>query len=135
MTAMMIAEVMAVYRNKEMSVRARNGRWAILILLLVGLSTPALAQDNQRVLQAFENQAETKEQANDTLTISTRKKHKILFFMGITLLIGVFVTAGLGIAMGVYGKPVFVAHMLSAGLTVTLALIHAIVAIVWFFPF
>lgn len=118
-----------------MSVRARNGRWAILILLLVGLSTPALAQDNQRVLQAFENQAETKEQANDTLTISTRKKHKILFFMGITLLIGVFVTAGLGIAMGVYGKPVFVAHMLSAGLTVTLALIHAIVAIVWFFPF
>jgi hypothetical protein len=107
----------------------------ILVLILLGLSIPVLAQDNQRVLQAFENQAEKKEQMDDVLTISTKEKHKILFFMGIALLIGVLVTAGLGIAMGVYGKPVFVAHMLFAGLSVTLALIHAIVAIVWFFPF
>ncbi len=102
--------------------------------MLMGLSIPATAQDNQQVLQAFESQAEKKAQT-DALVISTKEKHKILFFMGIMLLVGILTTAGLGIAMGVYGKPVFVAHMLSAGLSVTLAIIHAIVAIVWFFPF
>lgn len=108
---------------------------AIMMLMLLGLSIPVPAQDSHRVLQAFENQAEKKGQLNDTFTISTKEKQKILFFMGIFLLIGLLTTAGLGIAMGVYGKPVFVAHMLFAGLSVTLAVIHAIVAMVWFFPF
>jgi hypothetical protein len=130
---------MAAYWNNKKTLRAYStGCWAgtlIMVLILLGLSIPVPAQDNQRVLQAFENQTEKKQQMDDVLTISTKEKHKILFFMGITLLLGVLVTAGLGIALGVYGKPVFVAHMLSAGLSVTLALIHAIVAIVWFFPF
>jgi len=45
------------------------------------------------------------------------------------------VTGGLGVAMGVYGKQVFVAHMICAGLSMTLAIAHAIVGIVWFYPF
>jgi hypothetical protein len=37
--------------------------------------------------------------------------------------------------MGVYGKQVFVAHMITAGLSVTLAIAHAVAALVWFNPF
>jgi len=36
--------------------------------------------------------------------------------------------------MVVFAKPVFVAHMIFAGFSLTLAIAHAIVAIVWFFP-
>jgi len=67
--------------------------------------------------------------------ISTKQKHTILFVMGSTLLLLVLTTAVLGISMAVYGKQVFVWHMISAGLTVTLALAHGIAAAVWFFPF
>lgn len=74
-------------------------------------------------------------QAGDVGEISDRNKHIILFIMGSALLVLVLVTASLGVAMGVYGKQVFVAHMLAAGLSVTLAIAHSIVAIVWFFPF
>ncbi|MEO5573716.1 MAG: hypothetical protein ABIR48_04455 [Gammaproteobacteria bacterium] len=130
---------MTFFRTNKKALRARgSGQLTgvlIVLLIMFGLSMPVSAQDNQRVLQAFESQTDKRVQLDDALAISTKQKHKILFFMGITLLIGVLVTAGLGIAMGVYGKPVFVAHMLSAGLTVTLAIIHAVVAIVWFFPF
>ena len=58
-----------------------------------------------------------------------------MFVMGVPLLILLLVTGALGIAMGVYGKQVFVAHMVFAGLTMTLALAHAVVGIVWFYPF
>lgn len=134
---MTINSIRAACREDQRPVKAgwQRAGMTLVILILLGLSIPVPAQDNHRVLQAFENQAEKKQQTDDALTISTKQKHKILFFMGISLLIGLFVTAGLGIAMGIYGKPVFVAHMLSAGLSVTLALIHAVVAIVWFFPF
>ena len=40
-----------------------------------------------------------------------------------------------GIAVAVFGKPLFLVHMILAGLTVTVALIHVIVGVVWFFPF
>jgi hypothetical protein len=53
----------------------------------------------------------------------------------VTLLILILLTAAMGIRMGIYGKDVFVAHMVLAGLTVTLAIAHAIAAIVWFNPF
>ena len=62
-------------------------------------------------------------------------QHEILFYMGVTLLLFVFLTAGYGIAMGMLGKEVFVQHMICAGITVFLAVAHSIVAIVWFFPF
>jgi hypothetical protein len=55
--------------------------------------------------------------------------------MGAALLIFIIVTAALGIAMAIYGKRVFVAHMIFAGFSVTLAIAHSVVAIVWFFPF
>ncbi len=67
--------------------------------------------------------------------ISTKQKHMTLFVMGITLIILIVTTAVLGISMALYGKQVFLWHMICAGLTVTLALAHGVAAIVWFFPF
>ena len=66
--------------------------------------------------------------------ISTQRKHVILFWMGGALLILVLMAAGFGVAMGVFGKDVFVWHILSAGLATTLAIAHAVVAFVWFYP-
>ncbi len=71
----------------------------------------------------------------EAIQISDQKKRIVLFTMGISLLILLLTTATLGIAMVVHGKQVFVAHMIFAGLSVTLAIAHSVVAIVWFFPF
>jgi len=64
-----------------------------------------------------------------------KAQHEILFYMGVTLLVFVLLTAGFGIAMGMLGKEVFVQHMVCAGITVFLTVAHAIVAMVWFYPF
>jgi len=69
------------------------------------------------------------------LKVEAQKKHKILFIMGVCLLIGILTTAGLGLAMALGDKPVFMWHMAVAGMTVTLAIAHAVTSIIWFFPF
>jgi hypothetical protein len=68
-------------------------------------------------------------------TLSDQRKHLILFILGAGLLACVIITAALGVSMAIYGKRVFVAHTIFAGFTVTLAITHAAIAIVWFFPF
>lgn len=116
--------------------RLHGVHWICIGVFLVAfwsISTPVSATDSQGVIQAFEEQSVASDSAS--MESDKKEKHQILFFMGMLLLIGILTTAGLGIAMGVYGKPVFVAHMVSASLSVTLAIIHAIVAIVWFYPF
>ncbi len=72
---------------------------------------------------------------SDVVSIPDKKKRLVMFFMGVPLLIFILLTAALGIAMGMYGKPVYVPHMVCAGLSVTLAIAHAVVGIVWFYPF
>lgn len=67
--------------------------------------------------------------------LSDQRKHLILFILGICLLACILITAVLGINMAIFGKRVFVAHTVFAGFTVTLAITHAVIAIVWFFPF
>ena len=95
----------------------------------------AAVRSNETVIQEFVKQDERtqiailKERQADA-----RTKHQILFLMGITLLVCILTTGGLGIAMAVYGKQVFIPHMLFAGLSATLAIVHAVVAIVWFYP-
>lgn len=64
-----------------------------------------------------------------------RDQHQILFFMGVLLLISILLTAGFGVSMAMLGKEVFVPHMIFAGISVFLSIAHAVVAIVWFFPF
>jgi hypothetical protein len=134
-----------------MPARVMQRRWYALLpplVLLFGLiaTGPAFGADEAHatdqsgvdttsdvhVIQQF-----TKDQdmLSEVVKISDHEKQIIMFSMGIALLIMLVVTAVLGISMAVYGKQVFIPHMVFAGLSVTLALAHAVVAIVWFFPF
>jgi len=115
-------------------------RLGVFICLL--LSGPIMAAESEAkqselsgdigVMQAF---ATEQAEEGKAVRISDQRKHFWLFVMGIMLLTLILLTATLGILMGIYGKDIFIAHMLTAGLTVTLAIAHAIAAIVWFNPF
>lgn len=112
----------------------------LIAALLCPLSpfAPALAADrsSETVIQEFVKQEERAKLGQlEKQQAETRKKHQILFLMGLALLISILTTAGLGIAMALYGKQVFIPHMVMAGISVTLAIVHAVVAIVWFYPF
>ena len=89
-------------------------------------------QGSASVIQSF---ASDKSAKSELVQIEDQTKRLVMFVMGVPLLILIFVTAALGVAMGVYGKQVFVPHMVCAGLSLTLALGHAVVGIVWFYPF
>ena len=89
-------------------------------------------QKDESVIQAFSSREVKK---SDIVTIKDQTKYLVMFFMGVPLLILLATTVGLGIAMVIYEKKVFVAHMICAGLSMTLAIAHAIVGIVWFYPF
>jgi hypothetical protein len=121
--------------------RASFLRYAGIILatsLLVLGTNPANAQDTNQagdsaqILQAF-----NKQHRNDIRekAIPQKEKQQIMFLLGVALITLVLITGGLGIAMGLFGKQVFVAHMVFAGLSITLAIVHAIVGVVWFYPF
>ncbi|MDQ6955247.1 MAG: hypothetical protein Q9M20_07370 [Mariprofundaceae bacterium] len=91
---------------------------------------PDVQQHSAEVLQEFhEDLVLAPERA-----IATKRKHQILFWMGGALLMLVLFAAGFGIAMGIFDKDVFVWHVLSAGLATTLAIVHGVVAFVWFYP-
>jgi hypothetical protein len=101
-------------------------------------SAPAPAGSQQdvngvQVLEAFDRQQAQK--VDSAAVIDDRKKRLIMFSLGIPLLILLLCTGAVGIAMGVFGKPWFLQHMILAGLTMTLAIVHVIVGLVWFFPF
>ena len=117
----------------------------ILIFMLLALSgfnmraadtvapaSPASVDGTSEVLSAFNK---NQDKASEIVSIPDKKKRLVMFSMGVPLLIFILLTAGLGIAMGMYGKPVYIPHMICAGLSVTLAIAHAIVGIVWFYPF
>lgn len=93
---------------------------------------PEKPQADISIVQAF---ADQQAEEGEAVKISDQRKHLWLFIMGLSLLVLILLTASVGIMMGVYGKDVFVAHMLLAGLTVTLAIAHSVAAIVWFNPF
>jgi len=58
----------------------------------------------------------------------------LAIWFGILTIISVFITFSLGIAMHVFKKNVFKFHKLFAFLTVSLALVHAILALLlWFY--
>lgn len=89
-------------------------------------------QGSASVIGSF---ATDKSAKSELVQIEDETKRLVMFVMGVPLLILIFVTAALGVAMGVYGKQVFVPHMICAGFSLTLALGHAVVGIVWFYPF
>jgi hypothetical protein len=116
-------------------------RWAVrlaaALLLLVHPGVPVWCADSGtgtseslQVLQSFE-----KAQAARAVDESQRTRHKVMFLLGVPLLVLLLITGSLGLATGLFGKQLFVLHMLFAGLSVTLAVVHAIVGLVWFYPF
>jgi len=117
--------------------------WFVLLFLLLPVlgyadeAAPAPAeqaaeQGSMGVIKAFSND---KSEKSALVAIEDQTKRVVMFSMGIPLLLLIIATVALGVAMGVYGKPVFVPHMICAGLSLTLALGHAVVGIVWFYPF
>ena len=117
---------------------SRIAMLALAISLSVLSAIPAHAEEGNRtadsvqILQAFDRQHREAEHAK---AITQKDKQRIMFLLGVVLITFVLITGGLGIAMGLYGKQVFVAHMVFAGLSMTLAIVHAIVGVVWFYPF
>jgi hypothetical protein len=89
-------------------------------------------QGDSGVMQSFVSREVVE---SDIVAIEDETKRLVMFFMGIPLLILLIATVALGVAMVIYGKQVFVAHMICAGLSLTLAMAHAVVGLVWFFPF
>ena len=89
-------------------------------------------QGSASVIESFTTDNSAK---SEIVQIEDKTKRLVMFVMGVPLLILLLATAVLGVAMGVYGKQVFVPHMVCAGLSLTLALGHAVVGIVWFYPF
>jgi hypothetical protein len=111
---------------------------AFLVAAVVARAETAPAEpggsqrDTMEVIGAFAKGDDVK---SEVVAIPDQKKRLIMFLMGVPLLIFILITAGLGVALGVYGKPVYLPHMIFAGLSVTLAIAHAVVGIVWFYPF
>lgn len=93
----------------------------------------AQAQNSESDVMSSFN-AEEAERANKG-AVDDSVKHKVLFWMGLVLLVLVIATAVVGVNMAFFGKEVFVAHMVLAGGTVFLSIAHAVTAVVWFFPF
>lgn len=106
---------------------------ALVVAVMSVFPMAGMAQEasGSQVMQQFSG-VEDRDQANE---FSLKEKHQVMFLMGLALLVLLVVTVVLGIAMAIFGKQVFVAHMICAGLSVTLALAHSVVAVVWFFPF
>lgn len=111
---------------------------AALILLfstpLARAADSVQAGNGTQVLEAFDRQQV--QRVNEGSALTDHKKHVIIFLIGLPLIILLLVTGGLGVAMGVYGKrQLFLPHMVLAGLTMTLAIVHVVVTLVWFYPF
>jgi hypothetical protein len=119
----------------------RLWRWLMPLWLILSFAVPLSAHadtsakpsDSVQVMEAFQSDQRDQDGANRALT--DKDKRRVLFMLGIPLLICLLITAGLGIAMGVYGKPVFKAHMIFAGAALSLAGAHVVAALVWFYPF
>jgi len=108
--------------------------------LLLAILMPVIAVSAEADSAPSESQSEvisafTNDVVKDVQSEETKFRHKLLFAMGVLLLIFIFTTAYFGLSMALFDKQVFVPHMIFAGGTVFLAVAHAVVAIVWFFPF
>lgn len=114
--------------------------WIVCLLLVLagqmtGPGVSAASDDTDKPFDVIRGFTEAEVVKSDIVAISDERKHQILFMMGVVLLITIITTAFLGVSMVVFGKQVFLAHMIFAGVSVFLAIVHAVTAIVWFFPF
>jgi hypothetical protein len=96
-------------------------------------TAPPATSNGAQILQQFGRQ-QPQNLARAT-SIAEHERQVIMFTIGSVLLLLLISTASVGIAVAIFGKPLFLVHMILAGLTVTVALVHVIVGVVWFFPF
>ncbi|MGA2776392.1 MAG: hypothetical protein ABSF94_02470 [Steroidobacteraceae bacterium] len=115
-------------------------RVVLASMLMLALQPAASLADDARptssgaqILEQFSRQQA--QPAARTTTIADHERQVIMFTIGAVLLLLLISTASVGIAVAVFGKPLFLVHMILAGLTVTVAIVHVIVGVVWFFPF
>jgi hypothetical protein len=112
---------------------------ALSFLLLARLpvcladAAPPATSNGPQILEEFGRQ--TPQRPARATTIAEHERQVIMFTIGTVLLVLLLSTASVGIAVAAFGKPLFLVHMILAGLTVTVALVHVIVGVVWFFPF
>jgi F0F1-type ATP synthase membrane subunit a len=116
----------------RMSMMVLLATFSVMGALPVHAEEVSHSGESAQILQEFNKQHRDAEHAK---SITDKDKQRIMFLLGVVLIILVLITGGLGLAMGVYGKSVFVSHMVFAALSVTLAIVHAIVGLVWFYPF
>jgi hypothetical protein len=121
-----------------MSGRLRRALLAWLLVLAccppsLADSEPPAAANPTKILESFARQ-QPQRAAGETV-IADHERQVIMFSIGAVLLTLLIGTASVGIAVAAFGKPLFLVHMILAGLTVTVALIHVAVGLVWFYPF
>ncbi len=110
---------------------------ALSVLLLAQVpacladTEPPATSNGLQILEQFSRQ----QQPARATSIAEHERQVIMFTIGAVLLVLLISTASVGIAVAAFGKPLFLVHMILAGLTVTVALVHVIVGVVWFFPF
>ena len=120
-------------------------KWIATLLLAFAVGTicwmpsPAYAADtptDQQVMSGFSPEVQSQNtlapQVFNSNADNTRRW--VMFALAVPLLILLLITGGLGISMGLYGKDLFLPHLIFAGLSITLAIAHAIVGLVWFRP-
>ncbi len=118
--------------------RGLRALWACLWLVALSPvcladSAPPAPANPTKILESFARQ-DAQRPAGETV-IGQHEKQVIMFSIGAVLLTLLIGTATVGIAVAAFGKPLFLVHMILAGLTVTVALIHVAVGLVWFYPF
>ncbi len=96
-------------------------------------TAPPATSNGAQILEQFNRQQP--QRPPRATTIAEHERQVIMFTIGTVLLVLLLSTASVGIAVAAFGKPLFLVHMILAGLTVTVALVHVIVGVVWFFPF
>lgn len=114
-----------------------------LVLFVAMMLLPAASQvafagpqvQSETSAEAVMQQFNSDDEVSPQRKIDTQRKHQILFMMGIALLVLLLTTGVLGISMVFFDKDVFLAHMIFAGLSLTLAAAHAATSIAWFWPY
>src|SRR5512140_717480 len=93
--------------------RAAEGAQAANAQAANAQAANAQATNGTQVLEAFDRQQV--QRVNQASELSEHKKHLIMFILAVPLLILLLITGGLGIATGVFGKQLYIAHMIFAG--------------------
>ncbi|VAW85985.1 hypothetical protein MNBD_GAMMA16-63 [hydrothermal vent metagenome] len=124
-----------------MSISIKSAFLSFIVVVIFALSPTLSAQETQenRVLDSDHSVvgvfADVLKEPGEAVKIEDKQKHQILFIMGVLLFVLILATATLGVRMALFGKQLFIPHMICAGATVFLSLAHAVTAIVWFYPY